>query len=114
MRSPRAARPLVSRLGRRRAAPGGRGRNLTQRGPLVKQDAPRGPPSRSGVLFDPPRLGGWRAADLAHFAHCVGPYRCFPRGERPDWERIAERTAGRTTTLIVADLREHLRMRRPD
>ncbi|OPZ44182.1 MAG: hypothetical protein BWY94_01728 [Actinobacteria bacterium ADurb.BinA094] len=60
------------------------------------------------------RFGGWCAADLAHFAHGVGPYRCFPRGERPDRERIAEHTAGRTTTLIVADLREHLRMRRPD
>ena len=114
MRSPRTVRPLVSRLGRRRAAPGGRGGNLTQRGPLVKEDAPCGPPSRSGILFNPLRFGGWCAADLAHFAHGVGPYRCFPRGERPDRERIAEHTAGRTTTLIVADLREHLRMRRPD
>jgi len=56
------------------------------------------------IEVNPLRFGGWCAADLAHFAHGVDPYRCFLRGERPDWERIAERTAGRTTALIVADL----------
>jgi hypothetical protein len=50
------------------------------------------------------RFGGWCAADLAHFAYGVNPYRCYLIGERPDWARIAEETAGRTTALIVSDL----------
>ena len=50
------------------------------------------------------RFGGWCATDLAHFAYGINPYRCYLRGERPDWVRIAEETAGRTTALIVADL----------
>ena len=50
------------------------------------------------------RFGGWCATDLAHFAYGVNPYRCYLLGERPDWARIAEETAGRTTALIVSDL----------
>ena len=56
------------------------------------------------IEVNPMRFGGWCATDLAHFAHGVDPYRCYLLGERPDWERIAARTAGRTTALIVADL----------
>lgn len=56
------------------------------------------------IEVNPLRFGGWCATDLAHFAHGVDPYRCYLLGERPDWPRIAERTAGRATALIVADL----------
>ena len=56
------------------------------------------------IEINPMRFGGWCATDLAHFAYGVNPYRCYLRGERPDWPRIAEETAGRTTALIVADL----------
>ena len=56
------------------------------------------------IEINPMRFGGWCATDLAHFAYGVNPYRCYLRGECPDWERIAERRAGRTTALIVADL----------
>ena len=56
------------------------------------------------IEVNPMRFGGWCATDLAHFAYGVNPYRCYLCGERPDWARIAEETAGRTTALIVADL----------
>ena len=56
------------------------------------------------IEVNPMRFGGWCATDLAHFAYGVNPYRCYLRDERPDWGRIAEQTAGRTTALIVADL----------
>jgi len=56
------------------------------------------------IEVNPMRFGGWCAADLAHFAYGVNPYRCYLLGERPDWARIAAETAGRTTALIVADL----------
>ncbi len=56
------------------------------------------------IEVNPLRFGGWCATDLAHFAYGVNPYRCYLLGERPDWSRIADQTAGRTTALIVADL----------
>ena len=56
------------------------------------------------IEVNPMRFGGWCATDLAHFAYGINPYRCYLRGEHPDWARIAEATAGRTTALIVADL----------
>ncbi len=56
------------------------------------------------IEVNPMRFGGWCAADLAHFAYGVNPYRCYLLGERPDWGRIAAETAGRTTALIVSDL----------
>ena len=56
------------------------------------------------IEVNPMRFGGWCATDLAHFAYGINPYRCYLRGEHPDWVRIAEETAGRTTALIVADL----------
>ena len=56
------------------------------------------------IEINPMRFGGWCATDLAHFAYGVNPYRCYLRGERPDWARIAEETAGRTTAMIVSDL----------
>jgi len=56
------------------------------------------------IEVNPMRFGGWCATDLAHFAYGINPYRCYLRGEHPDWDRIAEDTAGRTTALIVADL----------
>ncbi len=56
------------------------------------------------IEINPMRFGGWCATDLAHFAYGVNPYRCYLRGECPDWERIAGTAAGRTTALIVADL----------
>lgn len=56
------------------------------------------------IEVNPMRFGGWCATDLAHFAYGINPYRCYLRGEHPDWARIAEETAGRTTALIVADL----------
>ena len=56
------------------------------------------------IEVNPMRFGGWCATDLAHFAYGVNPYRCYLRGEHPDWGRIAEKTAGRTTALVVADL----------
>ena len=56
------------------------------------------------IEVNPMRFGGWCAADLAHFAYGVNPYRCYLLGERPDWTRIAAETTGRTTALIVSDL----------
>jgi len=56
------------------------------------------------IEVNPMRFGGWCAADLAHFAYGVNPYRCYLLGERPDWARIAAEHAGRTTALIVSDL----------
>ncbi|HSK46986.1 MAG TPA: ATP-grasp domain-containing protein [Coriobacteriia bacterium] len=56
------------------------------------------------IEINPMRFGGWCATDLAHFAYGVNPYRCYLRGETPDWARIAEETAGRTTALVIADL----------
>ncbi len=56
------------------------------------------------IEVNPMRFGGWCATDMAHFAYGVNPYRCYLLGERPDWERIAQETAGRTTALIVSDL----------
>jgi len=56
------------------------------------------------IEINPMRFGGWCATDLAHFAYGVNPYRCYLRGESPDWKHIAEQTAGRTTALIVSDL----------
>ena len=56
------------------------------------------------IEVNPMRFGGWCAADLAHFAYGVNPYRCYLRGERPDWAHISATTAGRTTALIVSDL----------
>ena len=56
------------------------------------------------IEVNPMRFGGWCAADLAHFAYGVNPYRCYLLGERPDWTRIAAESAGRTTALIVSDL----------
>ncbi|MDO8963847.1 MAG: ATP-grasp domain-containing protein [Coriobacteriia bacterium] len=56
------------------------------------------------IEINPMRFGGWCATDLAHFAYGVNPYRCYARGECPDWAAIAQATAGRTTALIVADL----------
>lgn len=56
------------------------------------------------IEVNPMRFGGWCATDLAHFAYGVNPYRCYLRGECPDWGQIAEKTAGRTTALVVADL----------
>ncbi len=56
------------------------------------------------IEVNPMRFGGWCATDLAHFAYGVNPYSCYLRGEHPDWQRIAEETAGRTTALIVSDL----------
>jgi len=56
------------------------------------------------IEVNPMRFGGWCATDLAHFAYGVNPYRCYLRGERPDWARIAAETGGRTTALIVSDL----------
>ncbi len=56
------------------------------------------------IEVNPMRFGGWCAADLAHFAYGVDPYRTYLLGERPDWSRLAEETTGRTTALIVADL----------
>jgi len=56
------------------------------------------------IEVNPMRFGGWCAADLAHFAYGVNPYRCYLLGKRPDWARIAVETAGRTTALIVSDL----------
>ena len=56
------------------------------------------------IEVNPMRFGGWCAADLAHFAYDVNPYRCYLLGERPDWARISAETAGRTTALIVSDL----------
>jgi hypothetical protein len=56
------------------------------------------------IELNPMRFGGWCATDLAHFAYGVNPYRCYLLGERPDWTRIADEPAGRTTAMIVADL----------
>ena len=56
------------------------------------------------IEVNPMRFGGWCATDLAHFAHGINPYRCYLCGEHPDWARIAEQTAGRTTAVIVSDL----------
>jgi hypothetical protein len=56
------------------------------------------------IEVNPMRFGGWCATDLAHFAYGINPYRCYLRDEHPDWARIAEETAGRTTALIVSDL----------
>ena len=56
------------------------------------------------IEVNPMRFGGWCATDLAHFAYGVNPYRCYLRDEHPDWARIAEETAGRTTALVVSDL----------
>lgn len=56
------------------------------------------------IEVNPMRFGGWCAADLAHFAYGVNPYTTYLLGERPDWARLAEQTAGRTTALVVADL----------
>jgi hypothetical protein len=56
------------------------------------------------IEVNPMRFGGWCATDLAHFAYGVNPYRCYLRGECPDWARIRAHAAGRTTALIVADL----------
>lgn len=56
------------------------------------------------IEVNPMRFGGWCATDLAHFAYGVNPYRSYLLGERPDWERTAHETAGRTTALIVSDL----------
>ena len=56
------------------------------------------------IEINPMRFGGWCATDLAHFAYGVNPYRCYLRGECPDWPSIAEKTAGRTTAMVVADL----------
>lgn len=56
------------------------------------------------IEINPMRFGGWCATDIAHFAYGINPYRCYLLGERPDWTRIAEETAGRTTALIVSDL----------
>ena len=56
------------------------------------------------IEVNPMRFGGWCATDLAHFAYGVNPYRSYLLGERPDWDRIARETAGRTTALIVSDL----------
>jgi len=56
------------------------------------------------IEVNPMRFGAWCVTDLAHFAYGVNPYRCYLRGERPDWSRIAAETAGRTTALIVSDL----------
>jgi len=56
------------------------------------------------IEINPMRFGGWCATDLAHFAYGVNPYRCYLRDERPDWPRIAEKAAGRTTAVVVCDL----------
>ena len=56
------------------------------------------------IEVNPMRFGGWCATDLAHFAYGVEPVSLLPARERPDWDRIAEETAGRTTALIVSDL----------
>jgi hypothetical protein len=56
------------------------------------------------IEINPMRFGGWCATDLAHFAYGVNPYRCYLRGECPDWAAIAQNTKGRTTAMIVADL----------
>jgi hypothetical protein len=56
------------------------------------------------IEVNPMRFGGWCATDIAHFAYGINPYRCYLRGECPDWAVIAEKTAGRTTALIVSDL----------
>ena len=56
------------------------------------------------VEINPMRFGGWCATDLAYFAYGVNPYRCYLRGECPDWERIRAERAGRVTAMIVADL----------
>jgi hypothetical protein len=56
------------------------------------------------IEVNPMRFGGWCATDIAHFAYGINPYRCYLRGECPDWAAIAEKTAGRTTALIVSDL----------
>jgi hypothetical protein len=56
------------------------------------------------IEVNPMRFGGWCATDLAHFAYGIDPYRCYLLGERPDWDRVAAETAGRTTALIVSDL----------
>jgi hypothetical protein len=56
------------------------------------------------IEVNPMRFGGWCATDLAHFAYGVNPYRCYLLGECPDWVRLADEAAGRTTALIVSDL----------
>jgi hypothetical protein len=56
------------------------------------------------IEVNPMRFGAWCVTDLAHFAYGVDPYRCFLLGESPDWDRIAEDTAGRTTAFVVSDL----------
>lgn len=56
------------------------------------------------IEINPMRFGGWCATDLAHFAYGVNPYRCYLRGECPDWDAIRAERAGRVTALIVADL----------
>ncbi len=56
------------------------------------------------IEVNPMRFGGWCATDIAHFAYGINPYRCYLQGECPDWTAIAEKTAGRTTALIVSDL----------
>ncbi len=56
------------------------------------------------IEINPMRFGGWCATDVAHFAYGINPYRAYLLGERPDWDRIAQETAGRTTALIVSDL----------
>ena len=56
------------------------------------------------IEINPMRFGGWCATDLAHFAYGINPYRCYLLGERPDWDLIAEQTAGRTTAVVISDL----------
>ncbi len=62
------------------------------------------------IEVNPMRFGGWCATDLAQHAYNINPYRCYLRGECPDWGRIAQETAGRTTAMIVADLPSHVEL----
>ena len=60
---------------------------------------------RVGVIeVNPMRFAGWCVTDLAYYAYGINPYRCFLKGERPDWEEIEQRCDGKVYSMVLGDI----------
>jgi len=55
------------------------------------------------IEVNPMRFGGWCAADMAHHAWGINPYRCYLEDTVPEWDSILAQHAGQVTGLVIAD-----------
>lgn len=56
------------------------------------------------IEINPMRFGGWCAADIAHHAYQINPYRLYFDDTTPDWDKILAAKGPELTALIVLDM----------